>query len=250
MSAPDETMNCEDYKEAIAADPTESFEHGAEHAAACESCSAFKAEMKALDEMLGRALHIDVPDLEMPELPALDADDDKVTNLPFRRSTPMTTPAWIGIAAGFALAAVIGVQFIGGETGSDQLLADEVLSHLDHEPWALEVTDVAVSEERFARVVNPGVGTINGSIGLVSYAQTCVIKGKPTPHLVVQGEKGPITILLMPDEPVTSALSLIGDGVTGVILPVGEGSIAIIGDREEQLQDYQQQLVNAVEWSI
>ena len=50
MNASGNIMNCEDYREAIAADPSESFEGGAAHVAACESCSAYRAEMQALDE--------------------------------------------------------------------------------------------------------------------------------------------------------------------------------------------------------
>jgi hypothetical protein len=244
-------MNCEDYREAIAADPSESFEHGAGHAVACESCSALKAEMLALDVMIASALAIDVPQLKMPDLPRLDEDDDKVVNLPFRRTAKLSAPTWLGIAASFVLAAVIGLQFIGdGGAGADQLLAEQVLAHVDHEPWALKVTNVAVSEEQFAQVVNPAIGTMDRGVGLVSYAQTCVINGMKIPHLVIQGEKGPITLLLMPNETVSGPVSLTGESVNGVILPVGNGSIAIIGERDEPIQDLEKRVVDSVEWSI
>jgi hypothetical protein len=95
-------MNCEDYREAITADPSESFEGGAEHVAACESCSAYRAEMRALDDVIGKALAINVPELKIPELPPIGADDDNVVNLPFKRASRISTPAWIGIAASFA----------------------------------------------------------------------------------------------------------------------------------------------------
>ena len=250
MNASGKIMNCENYREAIAADPSESFEGGAGHAAVCESCSAYRAEIQALDFTIARALAIDVPELKIPDLPPIGEADGNVVNLPFRRVSKITTPAWIGIAASFALAAVIGVQFIGHGPGHDQLLAGQVLAHVDHEPWALKVTDLAVSEEQFARVVNPAVGTMNRDIGLVSYAQTCIINGRTIPHLVIQGENGPITLLLMPDEMVSSAVILSGESVNGVILPVGDGSIAIIGARDERIEDLKQRVVDSVEWSI
>jgi hypothetical protein len=243
-------MNCENYREAIAADPSESFEGGAGHAAVCESCSAYRAEIQALDLTIARALAIDVPELKIPDLPPIGEEDGNVVNLPFRRVSKITTPAWIGIAASFALAAVIGMQFVGDGPSNDQLLAAQVLAHLDHEPWALKATNVAVSEERLAQVVNPGVGTMDRDIGLVTYAQTCIINGRTIPHLVIQGEKGPITLLLMPDEMVSSAVILSGESVNGVILPVGDGSIAIIGARDERIEDLRQRVVDSVEWSI
>jgi hypothetical protein len=243
-------MNCENYREAIAADPSESIEGGAGHAAVCESCSAYRAEIQALDLTIARALAIDVPELKIPDLPPIGEEDGNVVNLPFRRVSKITTPAWIGIAASFALAAVIGMQFVGDGPSNDQLLAAQVLAHLDHEPWALKATNVAVSEERLAQVVNPGVGTMDRDIGLVTYAQTCIINGRTIPHLVIQGEKGPITLLLMPDEMVSSAVILSGESVNGVILPVGDGSIAIIGARDERIEDLRQRVVDSVEWSI
>jgi hypothetical protein len=187
MNVSGKIMNCEEYREAIAADPSESFAGGAEHTAACAACSTYRAEMQALDETIAKALAIDVPDLKIPDLPPI-GEDDNVVNLPFTRAAKITTPAWIGIAASFALAAIIGVQFVGGGAGNDQLLADEVLAHLDHEPWALQVTNVAVSDERFASVVNPSIGTMDRDVGLVSYAQSCIINGNTIPHLVIQGK--------------------------------------------------------------
>jgi len=250
MSLSGKIMNCEDYREAITADPSESFEGGAEHVAVCESCSAYREEMRALDNTIARALAIDVPELKIPELPPIGEDDDNVVNLPFRRASKISAPAWIGIAASFALAAIIGVQFAGNGPADDQQLAAEVLAHLDHEPWSLKVTDVSVSDEQFSSVVNSRIGTMDRNIGLVSYASSCIINGMTIPHLVIQGVHGPVTLLLMPNETVSSPVSLMGESVNGVILPHGDGSIAIIGEREERIQDLEQKVVEAVEWSI
>jgi hypothetical protein len=249
MNVSSKIMNCEDYREAIAADPSESFE-GAAHVAACETCNAYRSEMRALDDVIGKALAIDVPELKIPDLPPIAQDDDNVVNLPFRRVSNISTPAWIGIAASFALAAIIGMQVIGYGPANDQRLAAEVLAHVDHEPWSLKVTDVSVSDQQFASVINSTVGTMDRNVGLVTYARTCIINGMSIPHLVIQGEHGPITLLLMPDEMVSSAVSLVGESVSGVILPHGTGSIAIIGEREERIQDLKQRVVDAVEWSI
>ena len=86
MNASGQIMNCEDYREAIAADPSESFEGGAAHVAACDSCNAYRAEMRTLDDVIARALAIDVPELKIPDLPAIGEDDENVVNLPFRRA--------------------------------------------------------------------------------------------------------------------------------------------------------------------
>lgn len=243
MSASGTDMNCEQYQKTIAADPGGSFE-GAEHAASCDDCAAFTAEMQALDAKIARALEIEVPAFRMPDLPLVaEMGEDNVVSLPVRSRT------WLAIAAAFALAAVIGIQFAGNRVEYESLEA-EILAHLDHEPGALRVTDVAVSEERFSRVVNSGVGTMDRNVGLISYAQSCVINGRTVPHLVMQGEHGPITLLLMPDETIDVARTFMGERVTGVLIPHGGGSIAIIGGNEGDLAEVEERVVDSVEWSI
>lgn len=250
MTASGQIMNCEDYKLALADDPSASFDDAESHTAGCESCARLTAESQAFEARIAAALAIDVPALAMPELPAIE--EDNVTSLPVgsSRKPTFSLPTWVAIAATVVLAAFIGIRMVDLDPGSGLSLSEEVLSHVDHEPYALQVTNVAVSEERFSSVVNPSVGTMKRDIGLVTYAQSCIINGKKIPHLVIQGKLGPITLLLMPDEMIDEALPLDGKGVNGVILPVGKGSIAIIGERNEPLDQVEQQIIDSVEWSI
>ena len=248
MNAAGTNMNCEQYREAIAADPSESFDGGALHSAECSSCTAYKAEMQALDVRISAALEIDVPELTMPELPSI-SDGERVVDLASRRPIRWTTPAWVGLAASVVLATVIGVRFIN--TGEDYgTLAEQVIAHLDYEPQALTVTDVAVSDDRLYSVVKPAIATLDRDLGLISYAMSCRINGREVPHLVVQGERGPVTILLMPHEMIDMAIQLDGQSIEGVILPVGEGSIAIIGNRGEPIDQLRTRVTENVKWSI
>jgi len=233
-------MNCEQYREAIAADP--SFDGEAEHLNGCAACRSYRAEMQALDEMIGRALALKVPPLEIPDLP--DSETDNVVSLPARR----VPPVWLAVAATVALAAVVGVRILSTDIEYESL-ADQVLAHLDGEPMGLRVTDVAVTDERLFSVVPATVAHMDHDAGLITYAQSCEINGKSVPHLVIQGEHGPITILLMPEEYVAEAVLLDGQNVNGVILPVGEGSIAIIGSREENLERVQKSVLKSAMWS-
>lgn len=248
MTTSVKNMNCEDYREALAGDPLASIEGGDAHVAACESCATFRAGMQALDLKIARALSINIPNLEMPELP--DIEDDNVVNIPFGNKPTFSLPTWIGIAATVVIAAFVGVRMIDFDSGSGLPLDEEVLAHFDHAPSALRVTTVAVSDEQFSSVVNPSIGTMDRNVGLVTYANSCAINGKIIPHLVIQGEKGPITLLLMPDEMIDGAMTLDGKGVNGVILPMGDGSIAIIGEIDEPLHEIEQQIIDSVEWSI
>jgi hypothetical protein len=58
-----------------------------------------------------------------------------------------------------------------------------------------------------------------------------------------------VTILLLPDEAIDDAVQLEGESINGVLLPVGGGSVAIIGERDEQLETIKDNVVNSVTWS-
>ena len=248
MNAAGTNMNCEQYREAIAADPSESFDGGAQHAAECSSCAAYKSEMQTLDARISAALEIDVPELTMPELPSM-ASEEKVVDIASRRPLAWSTPAWVGLAASVVLATVIGVRFIN-TTEDYGTLAEQVVAHLDFEPKSLTVTDVAVSDERLYSVVRPAIATLDRDLGLISYAMSCKINGREVPHLVVQGERGPVTILLMPHEMIDMPIRLDGQSIEGIILPLGEGSIAIIGERGEPIDQVRTKVTENVKWSI
>ena len=231
-------MNCENYRDAITADP--SWEGGEEHLSECAACRKYRDEMRALDHRIAGALELDVPELKMPEL-----DDSNVVSLKPRR---VSTPAWFALAATVVIAAFLGFRMFGSDVTYPSL-ADEIVAHLEHEPYALRVTDKAVSDRRLTRVVPANIATMDHEAGLITYAQTCVINGKKVPHLVIQGKSGPVTVLLMPDETVESAVEIEGESINGVILPVGNGSIAIIGEEEERLDSIQESVMHSVSWS-
>ena len=201
-------------------------------------------KLQALDLKIAKALQIDVPELRMPELP--DIDETNVTSLPIRKRS--MKPVWFAIAATVVLATSITLRTSSLFQSYDSL-AEEVLAHLDHEPGALRVIDVAVTDGHLARAVPASLAVFDRHTALITYARSCVINGHDVPHLVIQGQHGPVTILLMPEEKIAEAMPLDGENVKGVILPVGNGSIAIIGDRDEALEPIQKNVMNSVTWT-
>lgn len=232
-------MNCEEFRQSVATDP--SFDGGDLHLADCAECAAYQAEMLALDRMIARALALRVPELRVPELHEIDTTN--VAAMPVRK----VAPAWFAVAATVVIAAVVGIRMLGSDLQPESL-SDQVLAHLDHEPYALRVTSTAVSDQRLHAVVADNVAQMDHSAGLITYAQSCEINGHSIPHLVIQGEHGPVTILLMPEEYVEEATAIAGESINGVILPVGKGSIAIVGEHEERLDKIQEKVVNSVTW--
>lgn len=235
-------MHCEAFRQAVTADPAARTAELVAHAAACPDCSAYQDELQGFDQKLRAALAIDVPPLSMPALPA-GADV-----VPIPRRASWARAGWISLAASIGLVAVMVGNWRGGEPPAASL-AEQVIAHLDHEPASLAVTDIPVSERRFNAVARPALVDVSRDIGLVTYASSCVINGKEVPHLVVQGESGPVTILLLPQEKITAAVPLRGTSIEGVILPVGNGSVAIIGNRGESIDRWRERVAATIHWT-
>jgi hypothetical protein len=200
--------------------------------------------IRELDLKIAKALQIDVPPLVMPELP--EVEDDKVTALPRRRRS--AKPVWFAIAASVVLATSIAIRMAGPFQSYDSLAA-EVLAHVDHEPRAMRVIDTPVPDKRLQTTVPATMAVFDRDESLITYARICVINGKKVPHLVVQGQHGPVMILLMPDEKVADVTPVEGDSVHGLIIPVGDGSIAVVGDREEALEPIRENVVDSITWT-
>lgn len=233
-------MNCEEYRQAISADPA--FDGGADHLSACADCQAFRRDMQALNLRIAKAMQLSVPALKLPELPAVD------NVVPMASREPLSRPVWFAMAASVLFAVIMGARMLGVGVSYDSL-GEEIIAHLDHEPYALRVTSTPVSDNKLRKVVPANIAEMDHGAGLITYAQSCKINGKHVPHLVIQGETGPVTILLMPDQPVSAAETLEGENIHGVIVPVGAGSIAIIGPREEPLDRVEKSVLESVTWS-
>ena len=53
----------------------------------------------------------------------------------------------------------------------------------------------------------------------------------------------------MPEVHISEAIELNGERLEGVIIPVGKGSVAILGERDEPLKLIEQKILNSVTWS-
>lgn len=232
---------CEQYREAVGAEPA--FDGGAQHLVGCAECRAYRDGMLALDARIAKALAVPVPALDLPDLP--DVDTANVT--PLRKQTPARW--WYALAASVLVAAMAGMLLIDTNPANSSALGDQVLAHIDHEMFSMRVSSDGVSEARLTRIVPANVAQLDPADGLVTYAQSCVINGNAVPHLVIQGRNGPVTVLLMPREKVDGPQSF-GDGeLEGVILPVGNGSIAIVGHDPDDVARYEKTIMNSVTWS-
>ena len=81
----------------------------------------------------------------------------------------------------------------------------------------------------------------------VIYAGACQIQRHLGTHLVLQSRTGPVTVLLMPGEYVARHMAIRDPHFQGVILPVRNGSIAIVGQNAASIEPIEHELHNLLE---
>lgn len=198
-------MDCRQARLAIGGDPRHLPAEVRLHVEGCAACRKFHDETLALETRLEAALQLPLHRFRGPA----------------RKPAPRQRFA---IAASLMVAVLVGA---GAWLFRPQsALADEVVAHIRDESgsWALE------------RRLSPGeIDAVLSRAGLrfdtsmpVVYASPCVFRGHVAPHLVVQTEQGPVTVMLLSHEQVSRRQQFAEGGYAGVLLPAGEGSVAVL----------------------
>jgi hypothetical protein len=227
------------YRSAIMSDPHDADPALRAHRESCAECRAFTEQLLRFEARLERALLVDIP------INALV--------LPFAKAAAAPGPRrWTAMAASLLLALLMagGVWF----TLAQRSLAAAVVAHMAGEPDAWQRTDVAVPGADLNAVLRNSKLRLKPDAGIVSYASSCEFRGHKVPHLVVQTQSGPVTVMVLVHEPVRTLQQFDEQGYRGTIVPVaGHGSIAVLMRDSESasgnVQAIAAQLDAAIVWT-
>ncbi len=149
------------------------------------------------------------------------------------------------------LALVTGAYMHMHPAGED--LASAVVAHIQNpdEAGAIAPDQTLIHDASYVENVFDRAGVrMQGGMGDVSYAHVCLFRGERVVHLVVQGKDGPVTILLLPHIRVARNMPVDEDGFHGVIVPAGQGSIAIVTNNATPVQPMEDEMVAKVQWTL
>jgi hypothetical protein len=106
--------------------------------------------------------------------------------------------------------------------------AAQVIDHVNGEAFSLVRTAQPADATELEDILDrAGIRLKPGQV-LVSYAARCQFRGHAVPHLVVQTQHGPVTVLVLADETI-EAKSIDEDGFEGVVVPAPRGSLVVLG---------------------
>ncbi len=202
-------MNCDECRTVIGAEPNSNQPEVLAHIERCPECARHRQEMQAMDRLIHRALAVDVP------VPAATVESNKPRIWRMAASLLVTA----------SLVAAISLWLL---TPRDSIAA-EAIDHVLHEQESLLRTSARVDAASLEKVLTASKLRLKPGATRVSYAMSCTFRGHSTPHLVVQSEQGPVTVLVLTEAPRQQREAIDEDGFQGVILPAPRGVIVVLG---------------------
>jgi hypothetical protein len=225
-------VNCNDARLHIGAEPHALPAEAVRHVETCASCAALLRESARFDGALGRAFALDPPSLD-PRARRPGAGRVVPFRAPAATRRPVFGRAWAMAASVLAAVGVGALLWVGRPSDA---LANDVVAHLAEEPDSWTKTVPLPPEDIAAVLARAGV-RLDPSMNDVVYVSPCGFRGHLVPHLVVQTSRGPVTVLVMRKEHVAKERSFRGGGYDGVLVPFGDGSLAILGQGNRALTD-------------
>jgi hypothetical protein len=220
-------MTCDEARLALGADPSAATPALEEHLRGCAACAQLRREMQALDGQILRALQ-QPPDIA-PARP--------VPHAPSWRQWALAASAVLATFAVFSLWLL----------RPSDTLAHDVVTHVQGEPDSWLATQQVSAAELNHALSGAGVA-LHITSDKILYAQSCFFHGHYVPHLVVQTAQGPATVMILRHEQVSQRRAFHEAGMSGVIVPVEHGSIAVLARGSGELGDLAGQLGGDVQW--
>jgi Protein of unknown function (DUF3379) len=244
-------MDCAHYRRSMMADPRDPDAQLREHRAGCSECNRFSERLLRFESRLERALRVAVPAQADAPTPAdvvpLRAKSSQRTlrSLAYRRG-------WLAMAASVLLAFVVAAALWVAAPGPS--LAADVVTHMGGEPGAWRRTETPVPDSALHDVLRDSHLRLGGGAGVVSYASSCEFRGHHVPHLVIQTDSGPVTVMVLVHEHVARSTQFDEQGYRGVVVPVvGHGSLAVLtrgpATDIKTVEDIAGRVLDSIEWT-
>lgn len=188
-----------------------------------------------------------------------DADDSART-----ASKPSSTNFFQYYAMAASLVLAVGIAAVvllsGGPSPSEAAFGTDLIQHMYHEineidAIAAGTDNSAIAMPAVAQVMAHADTQFNDEEFLrampVRFAKPCVIlPAFQSAHLMVQGSHGAINVIVINNSPVGSEYSIQDDRFDGVVVPMDSGNLILIGEKDEDLDQYKSLFTQRVEWAI
>lgn len=219
-------------------------------------------EMKQFDRALRRAAQVTVPAglAERILLKQAMLQEPPEPNLQPQRNPDQATrtpPPWRQIAMAASVAFLLGMSTrwisLPAPQPASLSLAQVAMNHVYEEAPFIEGINEQVNLHNINAKMEKYGATLSNATGLtVTYVNHCAFYQGPALHMVLEGDKGPVTLFLVPKHvPLTLQQGQFDDGtLQGQIVPLKGANLVLIGNMQESLAPVATVLQSRLHWAI
>ena len=249
-------MNCLEFRRICLSDPGNRDAGYVRHREECEECGRYADSVDGMDRKLAEAMRVPVPDDLVNRIKLRQVIQDEQVARRIR-------PVQLALAASLMLAVALGALFGYKIHSVNQYVTLLTASAVDHTRmerqgfhFVAEHNDPLMQKERFKQVLAAFGGKVMddelAALGEILHVQVCALDGidGPVAHAVFRGERGDITVYYVFGRKLEDRRPFEQGPFKGMLVPVGYGNLAILGEPDERLVAVADKLDQAIAWHI
>lgn len=232
------------FRHTAVATPNDKSEEFVKRANESEKSLQLVKEAKEFDEMLADCLEVEVPK---------DLNDKILLEQSFaiERERKMSGRWHLAIAASIAFIIGLSVPMLSNFNQVAPDIGTVALQHVQQEYYmTAKANEQATIQNVNAKLARYG-GTAQDGIGEVYFVNYCSLKGTPALHMILQGEKGRVTVYVLSDDSnLKASAEFSNEHFKGISEKVGRAKLVIVGEPGEPLEQMKAKLDENITWDI
>ncbi|WP_117233414.1 DUF3379 domain-containing protein [Vibrio maerlii] len=228
-----------EFRRQIMSDPKARDEELLKAIAESDVNAKFADEMNALDAQIAQAMKVDVPDDLADRILFSQSSSHKVIRPNFTKKA-MAMAASLAFVVGLSVGQLNWGNLI--VPAAQASLEAEAMRHVVAEKPFVNAIDEEVSSTQINTKLKPFAYQFNQNFPYhVYYLNHCGFGDSNALHMVFRGEKGKVTLFIT-NLPSENENIFSQDGMAGAITPIGDSSIIIVGDMDENVGEIARKL--------
>ena len=147
-----------------------------------------------------------------------------------------------------------------GPDAEEIAFGNQVITHIYHEASEIDAINAGTL---LASFTTPAVNEVMANSGShlsnadflqqmpVRYANPCLIASPyNSSHLILQSSDGAINVIAVDNEPVSQEFIISDERFSGIVVPLSHGNLIIIGEKDQNLDNYRDLFSDNLEWEI
>jgi hypothetical protein len=232
------------FRHTAIATPNDKSEAFLSKLADSESTQKLVKEGKAFDQLLKDSLKIDVPE---------DLTDKILLEQSFaiQQSQKVNSRWHIAIAASVAFLIGLSLPMLKNYSHDISDIGTVALNHVQAEYFLTAKVDEQASIDNVNVKLARYGGTASDGLGNIFFVNYCSFEGTSALHMILQGEKGRVTVFVVPDDAKFKPSSEFSNQhFKGISEHIGRANVVIVGEPDEPLNKMKNKLDESIRWDI